>query len=112
MFRALLITVLLVVMIPARVFATDYTESGKTPARVGINTNMNIGFFSLVEGVAVPAGCSNGNIIFIKFDAAGAGKAAYSTVLSAKAMSKKLSYLGYSVDESGNCFAFQVEIAP
>ena len=84
-------------------------ETNKTPTRLGIRPNANSAYFFVAEGLSTTCAA---NVIWISLsDAAGLGKSTYATILAAKVMGKKISYLEYTVDGYGNCYLVQAEVA-
>ena len=83
-------------------------DVNKTPTRLGIRPSANSAYFFVAEGLSTACAA---NVIWINLgDAGGLGKSAYATILAAKVMGKKISYLDYSVDGYGNCYLTQVEV--
>ena len=88
--------------------AQAVVETNKTPTRLGIRPSANSGYFFVAEALATTCAA---NVIWINLgDAAGLGKSAYATILAAKVLGKKISYLDYTVDGFGNCYLVQVEV--
>lgn len=83
-------------------------ETNRTPSHLGIRPSTNLAYVSLVEPLTTACGA---NVIWIHLDDnGGLGKTAYASILVAKAMGKRLSYLEYTVDTFGNCYLVQVEV--
>ena len=102
-------TVMIALAMCVATLAHAVVETDKTPTRLGIRPSANSAYFFVAEGLTTTCAA---NVIWINLgDAAGLGKSAYATILAAKVMGKKISYLEYTVDGFGNCYLVQAEVA-
>jgi hypothetical protein len=84
-------------------------ETNRTPTRLGIRPAANAAYFFVAETLTTSCAA---NVIWISLsDASGLGKTTYATILAAKVMGKKISYMEYTVDANGNCYLLQAEVA-